>query len=107
MGSFDLAHAALIFTLWSFVVAGAVSFVLREPDGLSARGCSARELDAAAAWSVCAQCSGDSVHLWVWILCTSVRSSMTCLIGKSCVTLRLIAMMRSATALNAGYECFL
>ena len=51
MGSLDFAHAALILILWSFVVAGAVSFVLREPDGLSARGCS-RELDAAAAWSV-------------------------------------------------------
>ena len=64
MGSFDFAHAALIFILWSFVVAGAVSFVLREPDGLPARGCS-RELDAAAAWRVCAQCSGDSVQRWV------------------------------------------
>ena len=51
MGSLDFAHAALILILWSFVVAGAVSFVLRELDGLSVRGCS-RELGAAAAWSV-------------------------------------------------------
>ena len=65
MGSFDLAHAALIFTLASLVVDSADSFVLREPVGLSAQGCSARELDAVAAWRVCAQCSGDSVHLWV------------------------------------------
>ena len=51
MGSLDFAHAALILILWSFVVAGAVSFGLRELDGLSVRGCS-RELGAAAAWSV-------------------------------------------------------
>ena len=65
MGSFDLAHAALIFTLASLVVDSDDGFVLREPVGLLMRGYSARELDAAAAWSVCAQCLGDSVHLWV------------------------------------------
>ena len=50
MGSFDLAHAALIFTLASLVVDSDDGFVLREPVGLSMRGCSAREL--AAAWRV-------------------------------------------------------
>ena len=104
MGSLDFAHAALILILWSFVVAGAVSFGLRELDGLSVRGCC--ELEAAA-WSVWAQFSGLSVHLCVWILCTSFRSSMTCWIGSSCVTLLFIAIMRSATALYAGYVCFL
>ena len=46
MGSFDFAHAALIFIRCSFVVAGAVSFGLRELVGLSVRGCC--ELEAAA-----------------------------------------------------------
>ena len=46
MGSLDFAHAALILILCSFVVAGAVSFGLRELDGLSVRGCC--ELEAAA-----------------------------------------------------------
>ena len=101
MGSFDFAHAALIFTLASLVVVRDDGFVLRdeEPVGLSMRGCSDREL---AAWRVCAQCSGDSVQRWVWILRTSVRSSMTDLIGSSWVMLRLIATIRSATARNAG-----
>ena len=101
-GSADLEHAVLILAFASLLaVAEDDDFVLRdeELEGLSMRGCSDREL---AACSVCAQFSGDSVQRWVWMRLTSVKSSMTDLMGSNWVTLRFIATIKSATARKAG-----
>ena len=101
-GSVDLETISLTFILVSlFVVAEDEVLFLRDEaaEGLSLRDDSVRELTFCCVW---AQCSGVSEHLWIWILRTSLVSSMMDLIGRSCTTLRFTAPMRSVTARKAG-----